>query len=67
MVVAYPLRHFCVAFFQKAEYCERPRPEGNPKELKTIEDHIRAWRLDNRLLQTDIENMLSVCEDSVAG
>ena len=45
----------------------RPKPVGYPKELKTIGDHIRAWRLDNNVLQADVANMLGVCEDTVVG
>ena len=45
----------------------RPKPAGYPKELKTIGDHIRAWRIDNYLLQADIAKMLSVCEDTIVG
>ncbi len=44
-----------------------PKPEGYPKELNTIGDHIRAWRLDNKLLQADVAEILSVCEDTVTG
>ncbi len=44
-----------------------PKPEGYPKELNTIGDHIRAWRLDNKLLQVDVAEILSVCEDTVTG
>ena len=35
--------------------------------MKTIGDHIRAWRLDNHLLQVDVANILNVCEDTVVG
>lgn len=45
----------------------RPKPEGYPIELKTIGDHIRKWRMDNNLLQSDIASILKVCEDSVVG
>lgn len=45
----------------------RPKPEGYPKELKTIGDRIRAWRLDNQLRQADIAKILGVCGDSVTG
>jgi DNA-binding transcriptional regulator YiaG len=44
-----------------------PKPEGYPKEFNTIGDHIRAWRLDNKLLQVDVAEILSVCEDTVTG
>lgn len=45
----------------------RPKPESYPKILKTIGDHLRAWRIDNRLLQADTANILSVCEDTIVG
>jgi DNA-binding XRE family transcriptional regulator len=35
--------------------------------LKTIGDHIRAWRLDNNLLQADVAKILSVCKDTIIG
>jgi len=44
-----------------------PKPEGYPKELNTIGDHIRAWRLNNKLLQADVAKLLSVCEDTIVG
>ena len=45
----------------------RPKSESYPKELKTIGDHIRAWRIDKCLLQKDIAQILSVCEDTIVG
>jgi DNA-binding XRE family transcriptional regulator len=30
-------------------------------------DHIRAWRIDNKLLQADVAKRLGVCEDTIAG
>jgi len=54
-------------FSQKQNVVSRPKPEGYPKELKTIGDHIRAWRLDNHLRQADIAKLLSVCEDTIVG
>ena len=44
-----------------------PKPIGYPKELKTIGDHIRAWRIDNNMTQEDVSKILKVCEDSVVG
>jgi DNA-binding transcriptional regulator YiaG len=35
--------------------------------LKSIGDHIRAWRIENKLFQKDIAEILKVCEDSVVG
>jgi len=44
-----------------------PKPGGYPKQLKTIGDHIRAWRLDNRLFQVDVAKRLDVSEDTIVG
>lgn len=44
-----------------------PKPDGYPKVLKSIGDHIQAWRLDNHLQQSDVAKMLGVCEDSIVG
>jgi DNA-binding transcriptional regulator YiaG len=44
-----------------------PKPQSYPKQLNSIGDHIRAWRLDNKLLQADVARILSVCEDTVVG
>lgn len=38
-----------------------------PKALNTIGDHIRAWRINNNLLQKDIAKMLQVTEDTITG
>lgn len=45
----------------------RPQPKDYPKELKTIGDHIRKWRLDYNLLQADVARIQNVCEDSIVG
>jgi DNA-binding transcriptional regulator YiaG len=54
-------------FFKKESSSKRPKPNSYPKELKTMGDHIRAWRLKNNLLQSDISKLLSVCEDTIVG
>lgn len=36
-----------------------------PKELKTIGEHIRAWRITNGLLQKDVSRILGITEESV--
>jgi len=36
-----------------------------PKELKTIGDHIRAWRISQGLLQKDVARILNITEESV--
>src|SRR5260221_11237371 len=46
---------------------ECPKLETYPKIVKTIGDHIRAWRIDNNLLQKDVARILSVCEDTIIG
>ncbi len=43
----------------------KPKPKSYPKELNTIGDHIRAWRLDNQLFQSDVASLLGVTEESV--
>lgn len=54
-------------FSEREISIQRPKPEGYPKELKTIGDHIRKWRIDNWLVQRDVAKILGVCEDSVVG
>jgi len=44
-----------------------PKSDAYPKELKTIGDHIRAWRLENHLLQIEVAKILGVCEDTIVG
>lgn len=36
-----------------------------PKELKTIGDHIRAWRITNGLFQKDVAEILGISENSI--
>lgn len=52
-------------FSQKQNTIGRPKPESHPKVLKTIGDHIRAWRIDNHLSQAEAAKILRVCEDSL--
>ena len=52
-------------FSQKRITAARPKAEGYPKELKTIGNHIRAWRIDNQLPQSDVAKILSVSEDTI--
>jgi DNA-binding transcriptional regulator YiaG len=54
-------------FSQSEKTAARPKPGGYPKELKTIGDHIRAWRIDNNLIQKDVAKLLAVCEDTIVG
>lgn len=54
-------------FSKRSITTPRPKPDSYPKELKTIGDHIRAWRIEKRLLQKDIARILGVCEDTVTG
>lgn len=44
-----------------------PKPIDYPKALITIGDHIRAWRIDNHLPQSDVARMLQVSVDSIIG
>ena len=54
-------------FSKMRERVTKPKPVSYPKELITIGDHLRAWRLDNGLLQSDVATILGVCEDSIVG
>ena len=54
-------------FSQSENTVSRQKPESYPKILQTIGDHIRAWRIDNHLLQRDIAKVLSVCEATIVG
>lgn len=54
-------------FSKSTRTVPRPKPRSYPKELKTIGDHIRAWRIDNFLSQAEVAKILGVCEDSVVG
>ena len=56
-----------LSFSQSKNTVLRPKPESYPKILKTIGDHIRAWRLDNNLIQADLAKILEVCEDTIVG
>lgn len=44
-----------------------PNPLGYPKKITTIGQHIRAWRVRNNLVQSDIAKCLGVCEDTIVG
>jgi len=44
-----------------------PKSESYPKQLMTIGNHIRAWRLNNHLSQANVAKILGVCEDSIVG
>jgi DNA-binding transcriptional regulator YiaG len=54
-------------FSRSLNVVELPNPESYPKELKKIGDHIRAWRIKNHLLQSEVAKLLGVCEDTIAG
>ncbi len=54
-------------FSRMTRNVSRPKPKSYPKELKTIGDHIRAWRTDNFLSQAEVAKILGICEDSVVG
>src|SRR5690606_36930249 len=45
----------------------RPTSENYPKQLITVGDHIRAWRINNKLSQAEISKRLDVCEDTIVG
>ena len=38
-----------------------------PKQLKTLGDHLRAWRIDNDLKQSDVAKKLKVDVESIRG
>jgi DNA-binding XRE family transcriptional regulator len=54
-------------FSRRTNNVVRPKPESYPTVLETIGDHVRAWRMNNQLLQADVAKMLSVCEDTIVG
>ena len=43
------------------------RPASYPKKIKSLGDHVRAWRINNQLTQADVAKLLRVCEDTVVG
>ncbi len=43
---------------------ERPLPRTYPKELKTVGDHIRKKRLELKLLQKEVAQILGVTKDT---
>ena len=44
-----------------------PVSKAFPNELVSIGDHLRAWRVENSLLQVDVARILAVCEDTITG
>ncbi|RXK60026.1 XRE family transcriptional regulator [Lacibacter luteus] len=42
-------------------------PNSYPKVLKTIGDHIRAWRIKNNVTQSKLATLLRVSEDTIVG
>ncbi len=44
---------------------KKPLSSAYPKTLKTLGDHLRKRRLDMKLLQKDVAQELSVCEQSI--
>ncbi len=44
---------------------ERPLPKAYPRELKTLGDHLRKKRLDLKLLQKEVAQVLGVTKDTV--
>lgn len=54
-------------FSRSLNVVELPKPESFPKELKTVGNHIRAWRIKNHLLQSEVAKLLGVCEDTIVG
>ena len=44
-----------------------PKSKYFPKTIKTVGDHIRAWRINNHLFQADVAKRLGVCEDTIVG
>ena len=43
----------------------KPKPEGYPKELNTLGDHIRSRRLDLKLLQKHVADRVGVDEATI--
>ncbi len=48
-------------------YIARPftYPDGYPVNPKSIGEHIRKKRMDNRLMQSDVANAIGVSEESI--
>ena len=46
---------------------KKPISKAYPKALLTLGDHIRKKRLDLKLLQTDVANILNVDEMTISG
>ncbi len=54
-------------FSRSLNVVELPKSQYYPKEFKSVGDHIRAWRLNNHLLQSEVAKLLGVCEDTIVG
>ncbi len=59
-MVALPFCHF-------EKTSKKPLPKAYPKKLVTIGDHIRKRRLDLKLFQREVAEIMSVDEMSVVG
>ena len=40
-------------------------PDGYPVSPKTIGEHLRKKRMDNRLMQSEVANIIGVSEESI--
>ncbi|MGR3221007.1 MAG: helix-turn-helix domain-containing protein [Candidatus Anammoxibacter sp.] len=40
-------------------------PDGYPANPKTIGEHMRKKRMDNRLMQSEVANIIGVSEESI--
>jgi transcriptional regulator with XRE-family HTH domain len=59
-MVALPFCHFQLL-------AARRKPARYPKQINSLGDHIRARRLDLKLLQTQVANQIGVHEQTITG
>jgi transcriptional regulator with XRE-family HTH domain len=59
-MVALPFCHFELR-------AERPKPANYPKKINSLGDHIRARRLDLKLLQEQVAEQIGVHEMTITG
>jgi transcriptional regulator with XRE-family HTH domain len=59
-MVALPFCHFELL-------AARPKPSQYPKQINSLGDHIRARRLDLKLLQKQVADQIGVHEQTVTG
>ena len=61
----WPQGQGCVAFLPLTLRAEKPKQDQYPREIVTLGDHLRATRLDRKLLQRDVAHLLGVDTSTV--